>query len=436
MLSKGGMDMLLVKNGFVVDPATGRDGRYDILIDEGRILNVDTNIDADSDCEIIDAGGMYIMPGFVDLHEHFREPGYTYKETVKTGSMAAARGGYTSVFVMPNTCPVTDDADSYNMLTDIIDRDAVVNVFPVGAITKGQKGKELSDIEAMVKLGMKAISEDGKSVMDSSLCRKAMRIAKDMQIAVFAHCEDINLVCGGVMNEGKRAAGLGMPGISNAVEDIIAARDILLAKETGARLHLCHVSTKDSVKMIELAKKEGLNVTGEVCPHHFTLTDMDIPGDDANYKMNPPLRSEEDVKALIEGIKNGIIEAISTDHAPHGEEEKSGSMKDAPFGIVGSETAFSLAYTELVDKGVITLYELVRCMSTNPARIAGIDRGSLEEGKTADFVIADIDSSYVIDKKTFFSKGKNTPFNGKKVKGIIKQTYVAGKKVYDSSIKM
>lgn len=424
--------MLLIKNGFVVDPATERNGRYDILIDEGRILNVDTNIDADCNCEIIDAGGMYVMPGFVDLHEHFREPGYTYKETVKTGSLAAAKGGYTSVFVMPNTCPVTDNRESYNMLMDIIKRDACINVFPVGAITKGQKGEELSDIEDMAGLGMRAISEDGKSVMNSSLCRKAMKIAADKGLTVFAHCEDINLVEGGVMNEGKRASELGLPGISNAVEDIIAARDIFLAKETGAKLHLCHVSTKDSVKMIELAKKEGLNVTGEACPHHFTLSDEDIPCDDADYKMNPPLRGKEDVKAIIEGIKNGTIEAISTDHAPHAKEEKSGSMKDAPFGIVGSETAFSLAYTELVDKGVITLYELVRCMSTNPARIAGIDRGSLKPGKAADLVIADIDTSYTIDKNTFLSKGKNTPFDGRRVKGIIKKTFVAGKEViYD-----
>lgn len=424
--------MLLIKNGFVVDPATERNGRYDILIDEGRILNVDTNIDADCNCEIIDAGGMYVMPGFVDLHEHFREPGYTYKETVKTGSLAAAKGGYTSVFVMPNTCPVTDNRESYNMLMDIIKRDACINVFPVGAITKGQKGEELSDIEDMAGLGMRAISEDGKSVMNSSLCRKAMKIAADKGLTVFAHCEDINLVEGGVMNEGKRASELGLPGISNAVEDIIATRDIFLAKETGAKLHLCHVSTKDSVKMIELAKKEGLNVTGEACPHHFTLSDEDIPCDDADYKMNPPLRGKEDVKAIIEGIKNGTIEAISTDHAPHAKEEKSGSMKDAPFGIVGSETAFSLAYTELVDKGVITLYELVRCMSTNPARIAGIDRGSLKPGKAADLVIADIDTSYTIDKNTFLSKGKNTPFDGRRVKGIIKKTFVAGKEViYD-----
>ena len=424
--------MLLIKNGFVVDPATERNGRYDILIDEGRILNVDTNIDADCNCEIIDAGGMYVMPGFVDLHEHFREPGYTYKETVKTGSLAAAKGGYTSVFVMPNTCPVTDNRESYNMLMDIIKRDACINVFPVGAITKGQKGEELSDIEDMAGLGMRAISEDGKSVMNSSLCRKAMKIAADKGLTVFAHCEDIDLVEGGVMNEGKRASELGLPGISNAVEDIIVARDIFLAKETGAKLHLCHVSTKDSVKMIELAKKEGLNVTGEACPHHFTLSDEDIPCDDADYKMNPPLRGKEDVKAIIEGIKNGTIEAISTDHAPHAKEEKSGSMKDAPFGIVGSETAFSLAYTELVDKGVITLYELVRCMSTNPARIAGIDRGSLKPGKAADLIIADIDTSYTIDKNTFLSKGKNTPFDGRRVKGIIKKTFVAGKEViYD-----
>ena len=423
--------MLLVKDGFLVDPVSGRNGVFDILIEDGHVAEVDTCIEVKDSYEVIDAKGKYIMPGFVDLHEHFREPGYTYKETVKTGSMAAARGGFTSVFCMPNTKPVIDSKDSYDALVDIIKNDACINVFPVGAITKGQMGKELSEIEKMAESGMKAVSEDGKSVMNSLLCREGMKFAKALNIPVFAHCEDIDLVCGGVMNEGKRAQMLGLKGITNAVEDIIAARDIFLAKETGVRLHLCHVSTRDSVKMIKLAKEDGVNVTGEVCPHHFTLCDEDIPSDDSNYKMNPPLRSRMDMEALIEGIRTGIIDVISTDHAPHSAEEKSGSMNGSPFGIVGSETAFALSYTELVEKGHITLSELVKCMSANPSRIAGIDRGSLNVGMAADFVIADIDTWYENDPDKFLSKGRNTPFAGRKVKGRIEKTFVNGCKVYE-----
>ena len=423
--------MLLVKDGFLVDPVSGRNGVFDILIEDGHVAEVDTCIEVKDSYEVIDAKGKYIMPGFVDLHEHFREPGYTYKETVKTGSMAAARGGFTSVFCMPNTKPVIDSKDSYDALVDIIKNDACINVFSVGAITKGQTGKELSEIEKMAESGMKAVSEDGKSVMNSLLCRKGMKLAKALNIPVFAHCEDIDLVCGGVMNEGKRSKELGLKGITNAVEDIIAARDIFLAKETGVRLHLCHVSTRDSVKMIKLAKEDGVNVTGEVCPHHFTLCDEDIPSDDSNYKMNPPLRSRADMEALIEGIRTGIIDVISTDHAPHSAEEKSGSMNGSPFGIVGSETAFALSYTELVEKGHITLSELVKCMSANPSRIAGIDRGSLNVGMAADFVIADIYTWYEIDPDKFLSKGRNTPFAGRKVKGRIEKTFVNGCKVYE-----
>ena len=423
--------MLLVKDGFLVDPVSGRNGVFDILIEDGHVAEVDTCIEVKDSYEVIDAKGKYIMPGFVDLHEHFREPGYTYKETVKTGSMAAARGGFTSVFCMPNTKPVIDSRDNYDALVDIIKNDACINVFPVGAITKGQMGKELSEIEKMAQSGMKAVSEDGKSVMNSLLCREGMKLAGALNIPVFAHCEDIDLVCGGVMNEGKRARKLNLKGITNAVEDIIAARDIFLAKETGTRLHLCHVSTRDSVKMIKLAKEDGVNVTGEVCPHHFTLCDEDIPSDDSNYKMNPPLRSRADMEALIEGIRTGIIDVISTDHAPHSAEEKSGSMNGSPFGIVGSETAFALSYTELVEKGHITLSELVKCMSANPSQIAGIDRGSLNVGMAADFVIADIDTWYEIDPDKFLSKGKNTPFAGRKVKGRIEKTFVNGCKVYE-----
>ncbi len=424
---------LLIKNGHLIDPEANRDGIHDILIKDGIIDIVagkSKNIVTDSVDKVIDAKGLYVMPGFVDLHVHFRDPGLTYKETVKSGSHAAAAGGYTSVFCMPNTKPVIDSVENYELLTNIIKCDSHINVYPVGAVTKGQQGNELAEIEDMADMGMKAISEDGKSVMNSAIYRRAMNIAKEKNITVFAHCEDINLVEGGVMNAGKRADELGLPGISNAVEDIITARDILLAKETGVKLHLCHCSTKDSVFMVKAAKEAGVAVTAEVCPHHFTLSDEDIPGDDANYKMNPPLRSREDVEALLNGLNEGIIEVISTDHAPHSAEEKSGSMKNAPFGIVGLETSFALSYSELVCKGVLSLPGLVRCMSTNPAKIAGIDRGSLAEGKIADIVIVDLDREYKIDPSSFRSKGRNTPFGGRTVRGKVVKTIVNGYEVY------
>lgn len=416
---------LWIKNGHIVDPATGRDEVGDLYVVNGKIAKELTG-----EYETIDATGKYVMPGFVDLHVHLREPGFEYKETIRTGTMAAARGGFTGVCPMPNTKPATDSPERIQKILEIAKKDSPIHVYPVGAITIGQAGETLTDIEGMVKAGAKAISEDGKSVMDAALYEKAMKEAARLGIPVMAHCEDKNLVGKGAMNAGKVAERLGIPGITNAVEDVIVARDILLAKETGAKLHLCHCSTADSAKMIEEARKDGVNVSGEVCPHHFTLTEEDIVEDDANYKMNPPLRKKSDVEMLKEGLGKGIFEAISTDHAPHGEEEKKKSIADAPFGIVGSETAFALAVTELVKKGILTMSELVQKMSVNPCHILGVEGGSLAEGKPADITIADIDKEYHIEKNAFVSKGKNTPFDGKKVVGKVEYTIVGGNVVY------
>lgn len=416
---------LWIKNGHIVDPATGRDEVGDLYVVNGKIAKELTG-----EYETIDATGKYVMPGFVDLHVHLREPGFEYKETIRTGTMAAARGGFTGVCPMPNTKPATDSPERIQKILEIAKKDSPIHVYPVGAITIGQAGETLTDIEGMVKAGAKAISEDGKSVMDAALYEKAMKEAARLGIPVMAHCEDKNLVGKGAMNAGKVAERLGIPGITNAVEDVIVARDILLAKETGAKLHLCHCSTADSAKMIEEARKDGVNVSGEVCPHHFTLTEEDIVEDDANYKMNPPLRKKSDVEMLKEGLRKGIFEAISTDHAPHGEEEKKKSIADAPFGIVGSETAFALAVTELVKKGILTMPELVQKMSVNPCHILGVEGGSLAEGKPADITIADIDKEYLIEKDAFVSKGKNTPFDGKKVVGKVEYTIVGGNVVY------
>ena len=418
---------LLIQNGHVLDPATGLDDISDVLIEGSRIEKVEKNIIVSAD-KVMDASGCYVMPGFIDLHVHLRDPGLTYKETLKTGGQAAARGGVTTICAMPNTKPITDTKEMVEELHKRAEQESPVHVIQLGAITKGELGEELADIQGMAAAGCHAVSEDGKSVMTASLYRKAMRLAKENKISVFAHCEDITMVEGGVMNAGRKSQELGVKGITNSVEDVIVARDILLAKETGVRLHLCHCSTADSVKMIEAAKKEGLPVTGEVCPHHFILSDEDIDGNNGQYKMNPPLRSKKDVEALREGLKKDIMDVISTDHAPHTEEEKNLPMEKAAFGIVGLETSACLTYTELVDKGVLTPMQMAEKMSYNPAQILGLeDKGSISPGKTADLVLFDPSATYKIDKNTFLSKGRNTPFDGYPVKGKVRCTIVDGK---------
>lgn len=407
------------------------DGVFDVAIENGVISEIAATIATDGADQVIDASGKYVMPGFIDLHVHFREPGFEYKETIKTGAMSSAKGGYTSVCPMPNTNPAIDSKEMVEWVKEKERTDSVVHILPVGAVTKGQAGVEVTDMKGMKEAGAVAVSEDGKSVMDILVYVEGMKEAAKNNLVVMAHCEDKQLVRGGVMNAGKRAEELGLKGITNSVEDVITARDIFLANETGAQLHLCHCSTKDSVSLVKLAKDAGYKVSGEVCPHHFTLADEDIPCDDANYKMNPPLRSRRDVQALKEGLRDGIMDVISTDHAPHSAEEKAKSMAQAPFGIVGEETAFALTVTELVEQGYLTKMQLVEKMSYNPARILGIEKGRLEPGKAADIVIADFDETYTIDTSTFVSKGKNTPFNGKQVKGRVYQTLVDGKIVYD-----
>lgn len=424
--------MLLIKHGRVLDPAAGRDGIYDVLVEDGKVKKVAEEIQA-ADARVIDAQGCFVMPGLVDLHVHLRDPGLTYKEDIETGAKAAARGGYTTILAMPNTKPVIDTPDKVNYVKNKAEKVAPIHVLQVGAVTMEQNGERLADIRGMAEAGIPAISEDGKSVMDARLYREAMEIASELDIPVLAHCEDKNMVNGGVMNADDRAEELGMKGITNAVEDVIVARDIVLAKETGARLHLCHCSTEDSVEMIRQAKAAGLKVSGEVCPHHFTLTSQDIPGDDSNYKMNPPLRTARDRDALLEGLRDGTIDAIATDHAPHSAQEKNQSIAKSPFGIVGLETAVSLTVTRLLEPGVITPLRMAELMSWHPARIAGLNCGTLQEGSPADVVIIDPKEEYVIDKNTFASKGRNTPFDGWKVRGKVKMTICGGKIVYDDS---
>lgn len=437
---------LLIKNGRVINPATQMDEVADVFVVDEKVEKIGKNL-KDKAEKTIDATGCYVMPGLIDLHVHFRDPGLTHKEDIFTGMEAAAHGGFTTVFAMPNTKPVVDNADVVDYVHNKAVSKKLINVLQIGAVTKGQEGKELADIEGMVKAGSPAISEDGKSVMNADLYRDAMKIASKLNIPVFAHCEDINMVHGGVVNKDSRSEEFALPGITNSVEDVIIARDIILSKETDCQLHLCHCSTEDSVKMVAEAKKAGLRVTAEVCPHHFCLTSDDIKehvpeiidgkyvpnGEDVdtNYKMNPPLRTRADVEALKEGLKSGIMDVISTDHAPHTFEEKNVSIKKAPFGIVGLETAACLTHDELVRKGVLTPMQMAEKMSYNPARVAHIDKGDIQPGKVADILIFDPNETYTIDKNTFASKGRNTPFDGKEVTGKVKCTICNGIVVYD-----
>ena len=422
---------VLIQNGHVVDPATGLDEQCDVFISENKIKKVGKNLQDDAD-HVIDAAGCYVMPGFIDLHVHLRDPGLTNKETLETGGKAAVRGGVTTVCAMPNTSPIIDTKEKVEEVHQRAATESFARVIQLGSMTKGEAGQELSDIKGMAQAGCMALSEDGKSVMNASLFRKAMREADEQGLIIFSHCEDISLVEGGVMNAGKRAEELGVKGITNSVEDVITARDILIAKELDARLHLCHCSTKDSVRMIALAKQDGVKVTGEVCPHHFILTDADIPENNGVWKMNPPLRSKEDVEALRQGLKDGTMDVIATDHAPHMMSEKDKPMEKSAFGIVGLETSACLTYTELVEKGVLTMMQMAEKMSYNPAKILGLeDRGSISEGKTADIVVFDPRPEYCIDVNTFYSKGKNTPFHGWPVKGEVRCTLVDGKIVYN-----
>ena len=420
---------LLIKNGTVINPGDKKITKADVLVTDGVISKVASGLKDAAD-ETYDAKGCYVMPGFIDLHVHLRDPGLEYKEDIQTGGAAALHGVFTTIVAMPNTKPVADKPDVINYVKNKAEAVTKVHVLQAGAVTKGQKGEELSDIRGMAAAGSPAISEDGKSVMNAQLYREGMKIAAEEGLAVLAHCEDINMVHGGVLNADAKSKELGFAGITNSVEDVIVARDILLAKETGVRLHLCHCSTKDSVRMVELAKEEGLPVTAEVCPHHFCMTSDDITEDDANYKMNPPLRTKEDVEALKKGLADDIMDVIATDHAPHAAREKEQGIQKAPFGIVGLETAAALTYTELVKPGILTPMQMAEKMSYNPAKVLGLEKGTVAEGSHADLTIFDPECEWVIDPAEFLSKGKNTPFGGKKVTGKVKATIVDGEIAY------
>ena len=391
---------LLIQNGQVIDPASQTNEVMDILVENGIISKIEKSITDNAD-KIINAEGNWVTPGFIDVHVHLREPGYEYKETIATGTRSAAKGGYTTICPMPNTNPVCDSDIMIEYIKLKAEREGVVHVLPIGAITKGQKGEELSNIGKMAKAGACAISEDGKSVPSSGLLKTAMKYAKMFDIPVLSHCEDINLVAGGSMNAGTSAQLLGLKGISNDSEEIIVARDMILAKSTNSKLHICHMSTKGSVELLRQAKLAGQTVTAEATPHHFTLSDDFITDYDGNTKMNPPLRSKEDVLANRQALKDNVIDIIATDHAPHSIDEKNCEYEKVAFGIVGLETALPLGITVLVEGGWLTPMELITKMTYNPAKMLNIDKGTLTIGKSADITIIDPNKTYKIDANTF-----------------------------------
>ncbi|WP_261697772.1 dihydroorotase [Staphylococcus equorum] len=397
-----------------------------ILVEGQHIKQIATQIEVDTNTEIIDVKGQFVSPGLVDVHVHLREPGGEHKETIATGTKAAARGGFTTVCPMPNTRPVPDSKENLNHLNQLIEDNAEVRVLPYAAITVRQAGKEHVDFETLANNGAFAFTDDGVGVQQANMMYEAMQAAAKVNKAVVAHCEDNSLIYGGAMHEGQRSKGLGIPGIPNICEAVQIARDVLLAEAAGAHYHVCHVSTKESVRAIRDAKKAGIHVTAEVTPHHLLLTEDDVPGDDAIYKMNPPLRSKEDREALIEGLLDGTIDCIATDHAPHATEEKAQPMTKAPFGIVGSETAFPLLYTHFVKNGDWSLQQLVDYLTIKPAQTFELPYGTLEEGGLADLTIINLDEESEIKAEDFASKGSNTPFIGYKVYGTPVLTMVEG----------
>lgn len=417
---------ILIKNGHIIDPANRLDEKLDLLISDGRIAKIGKPGSlSPNGSQAIDAAGKLIVPGLIDMHVHLREPGFEYKETISTGTAAAKAGGFTSVCCMPNTNPVNDSQS----ITDFIlsqAREASARVFPIGAITKGLQGEQLAEMGELHQAGCVAVSDDGRPLMNASLMRRAMEYSRIFDTLVISHCEDSTLSEKGVMNEGSVSTELGLRGIPRAAEDVMTGRDIMLAGLTGCRLHIAHVSTVGAVNLVREAKKRGIRVTAETCPHYFALTDEAVRGYDTMAKMNPPLRTAEDVAAIKQGLKDGTIDVIATDHAPHGMDEKSGEFDHAPFGIVGLETALGLTL-KLVDEGVLSLSEAIRKLSVNPASVLKILKGTLSSGADADITIIEPVQEWTVDASQFKSRARNTPFNGWILKGRAVQTIVGGR---------
>jgi len=414
----------LIKGGRLVDPSNGVDGIFDILVVDGKISKLAADLSAAD--RTIDASGKYVFPGLVDMHCHLREPGYEYKEDIESGTKAAAAGGFTAVACMPNTIPVVDNDAVVKYIVDKAKAVGTVKVYPIGCMTKGQEGSQLAEMGFMKEAGAVAVSDDGRPVENTDVMRKAMEYSSDFGLLVISHCEDMKLASGGSMNEGFLSTSLGLKGIPAAAEEIQVARDVILSEYTGVPVHIAHISTEGSARIIREAKKRGVKVTCETCPHYFSLTENAVEGFNTNAKVNPPLRTEGDRQAIIKAIKDGTIDAIATDHAPHHRDEKNVEFQYAANGISGFETAFSAAYTYLVEPGHIDLGKLIKLMSIEPAGLLGKYPGGLEEGAAADITIADLETETTVRSADFLSKGKNTPFEGIKLKGSIFLTMVDG----------
>ena len=435
-----------VKNGRIIDPSQGLDAFGDIMLDDGRIAEVVTRkpkqnpeikkkdlmnpqpslvARVSENHIIINANRMIVTPGLIDMHVHLREPGFEHKETIKTGTMAAVKGGFTTVCCMPNTFPVNDNASVTEFIKRKASQEGYCSVLPIGAITKGQKGTELAEIGTMRKEGCIAFSDDGQPVTNSLIMRRALEYSKAFDVPVISHSEDLSLSEGGVMNEGLLSVTLGLKGSPAEAEQIMIFRDIILAELTAGKLHIAHVSTKGSVDLIRLAKQRGVRATAETCPHYFSITEQAVRGYDTDAKVNPPLRTEQDVEAIQQGLQDGTIDVIATDHAPHHRDEKLREFDIAPSGISGLETALALSL-RLVDKGILTYSQLIEKMALNPGRILDIEKGSLKEGSDADIVIIDVNKKFVVDPGTFISRGRNTPFKGWLLKGVPVVTIVRG----------
>jgi dihydroorotase len=425
---------IIIQNGRIIDPSQGVDAIGDIVIDDGHITEVVTTKPKQKgndkkQARVIDATNMLVLPGLVDMHVHLREPGFEHKETIKTGTMAAVKGGVTTVCCMPNTFPVNDNASVTEFIKRKASQEGYCRVFPIGAITKGQKGNELAEIGTMRKEGCIAFSDDGQPVMNSLIMRRALEYSKAFDVPVISHSEDLSLSEGGVMNEGLLSVTLGLRGSPAEAEQIMIFRDIVLASLTGGKLHIAHVSTKGSVDLIRTAKKKGIHVTAETCPHYFSITEEAVQGYDTNAKVNPPLRTEHDVDAIREGLQDGTIDVIATDHAPHHRDEKLREFDMAPSGISGLETSLSLSM-RLVENRILTFSQLVEKMALNPARILQINKGTLGVGADADVIIVDTDREFRVDPEKFISKGKNTPFKGWLLRGMPVFT-IAGGNIYE-----
>ena len=424
------MPKLLIRNGRVLDPASNLDRTADVLIADGDIAAIGPDLDR-TGAEIFDAGGLVVAPGFIDMHVHLREPGFEHAETIETGARAAAAGGFTSICCMPNTSPVNDSPTVTSYIVERAHHSAIVNVFPIGAITKGSRGEELASLGAMKAAGIVAVSDDGMPVMNARVMRRAMEYAKAFDLPVINHCEDLNLSAGGSMHEGFESLRLGLFGIPSASEDVMVARDILLAELTGARYHVAHISARHSIAMVGFAKARGLPVTCEATPHHFSLADCHMEPYDSNYKMKPPLRSCGDVEAVAGGIVSGVVDVIATDHAPHPGSEKMQEFERCPFGITGLETAIGLTFEKLVNPGRLPLMRMIEMFTIAPAKILRLDgRGRLAAGLPADITILDPALEWTYDANKSQSKSRNTPFDGHQFRGGAVATIVAGSIVW------